>query len=104
MSLSYNTVDWNSVLSKVQEKTGKCDFEKNFPASLFTYATVSNGGERVTYDGKSGRVILDWDGKKREWEAFERDMGEISWSPKKFDEEDKSVLSSYAKALEEYLK
>ncbi len=99
--LSYSSIDWNSVLSRLGERVGK---DNNFSIPQLDYATLSNGGERVAYHGKAGSVILDWDQKKKEWEAFEKEAGELSWSPKKLDCEDEKVLSSYARGLQEYLR
>jgi len=64
------------------------------------YVILCSRGKRIEYAGREGKIILEYDDKKKEWNASEKEWGELRWGPKRIGKEERGVLQKYWSILE----
>lgn len=95
---------WCKKLEKLKVKTGVSDSVTSrfqiLQLGNKPYVTLCNCGKRIEYAGKQGKIILEYDDKKKEWNASEKEWGETSWGSKGIGKEEIDVLQKYWSILE----
>jgi hypothetical protein len=94
---------WCKKLEKLKVKAGVSDsVTSRFQIPQLgnnPYITLCSCGKRIEYAGREGKIILEYDDKKKEWNASEKEWGESSWEPKGIGKEERCILQKYWRIL-----